>query len=65
MTPDQICEAVTDQIMPLEYEVHSLWASAFGLHELIRKARPAEIESVRKEALQVADMIRSYFEVIN
>ncbi len=49
----------------LEYTVHGIWADALGLKQIVRRAHPDEIEAMRKEALEAADMIRSYFEVKN
>ena len=52
-----------DEALPeLEYTIHSMWADALGLKHIIRRAHPDEIEAVRAEALEAADMIRSYFE---
>jgi hypothetical protein len=61
--PQQDIGFPDETIRPLEYSVHGMWADALGLKHIIRGAHPDEIEAVRREALEAADMIRSYFEV--
>jgi len=47
----------------LEYAVHGVWADALGMKQLVRRAHPDEIEAVKQEAIEAANMILSYFEV--
>ena len=47
----------------LEYAVHCAWADAHGMKQLIRKAHPDEIDAVRDEAIEAANMILALFEV--
>ena len=46
-----------EEIRALEYSAHSIWAEAYGLKELIRRAPPEEIEAAREELTEAANMI--------
>lgn len=52
-----------DEIRPLEYSAHTLWAEARGLPELIRRADPAEVEAVKDELREAANLILSQVEI--
>jgi hypothetical protein len=51
-----------ETIQPLEYSAHCIWAEAFGLKDLIRKATPDEIDAVRDELRQAIAMIEAELE---
>lgn len=46
-----------DAINPLEYSAHTLWAEAHGLKQLLRRAHQSEIEAVKSELIEAANMI--------
>lgn len=56
-TVTRITTPADETTRPLEYASHCLWADALGLAHLIRTAHPAELDAVRDELIEAANMI--------
>jgi hypothetical protein len=51
-----------EEIRPLEFSAHCLWAEASGLAQLIRTAHPDELEACRAELAEAANIILALVE---
>jgi hypothetical protein len=51
-----------ETIRPLEWTAHTIWAEAKGLPQLLREAHPDEIEAVKNELIEAANMVLALME---
>jgi hypothetical protein len=59
----ETCIGLTDEtIRELEWTAHTIWSEAKGLPQLLREAHPDEIEAVKSELIEAANMVLAALE---